>query len=53
VTRKSITTAMTLYRAGTATLEQAAQCGGIPAVTLAAALESHGIPVHESRSDPD
>lgn len=44
---KSLTTALTLYRSETLTLEQAARRSGVPAVRFAAALRTHGIPVRE------
>lgn len=43
-------TAMTLYRSETVTLEQAASCGGISEITLAAALRSRGISVREENT---
>lgn len=44
---KSLTTALTLYRSETLTLEQAARRSGVPAMRFAAALRTHGIPVRE------
>ncbi|QLD89040.1 UPF0175 family protein [Natronomonas salina] len=48
---KSLTTALTLYRSETLTLEQAARRSGVPAMKFAAALRSHGIPVREERGE--
>lgn len=44
---KSLTTALTLYRSETLTLEQAARRSGVPAVRFVAVLRTHGIPVRE------
>jgi hypothetical protein len=50
MTRASTTTALTLYRSRTLTLDQAADyTGGIPATRLTATLQSHGITL----DDPD
>jgi predicted HTH domain antitoxin len=47
MTRKSFTTALTLYRGRALTLEEAADYGGVSAAKFASALESRGIPVYE------
>ncbi|WP_425487436.1 DUF7317 family protein [Natronomonas halophila] len=47
MTRSSTTTAMTLYRSRTLTLDQAADYTGIPAARLTATLQSHGITLDE------
>jgi predicted HTH domain antitoxin len=47
MTRHAVMTGVTLYRTGTVTLEQAANCGGTTSASLAASLRSRGIPVRE------
>ncbi len=47
MTRHAVMTGLTLYRTGTVTLEQAANCGGTTSANLATALRSRGIPVRE------
>ncbi len=44
---RSLTTALTLYRSRTLTLEQAARHGGVSTGKIAAAARSRGIPVRE------
>jgi predicted HTH domain antitoxin len=45
---RSLTTALTLYRSGTLTLEQAAAQGGVTRAKLATELRSRGIAVREA-----
>jgi predicted HTH domain antitoxin len=45
---RSFTTALTLYRSETLTLEQAARRSGVPPVRFRAALRTHGIPLQEA-----
>lgn len=45
---RSLTTALTLYRSGTLTLEQAAAQGGVTTAKLATELRSRGIAVREA-----
>jgi len=47
MTRHAVMTGLTLYRTGTVTLEQAANCGGTTSAKLAMALRSRGIPIRE------
>ena len=49
---KSFTTALTLYRSETFTLEQAAEYGGVSTRALESALRSRGIPVREAAESP-
>ncbi len=46
----SLTTALTLYRSGTLTLDQAAHQAGISESELRATLGKHGIPIREDRT---
>ena len=47
MTFRDISAALTLYRGGTLTLEQAARHGGVSPVEMAQKLRSHGISVRE------
>lgn len=48
MSRKELTTALTLYRGGVLTLSQAARRGDVSTAEVTAALESRGIPVRDA-----
>ena len=47
MTRHAVVTGLMLYRTGTVTLEQAANCGGTTAESFETTLRARGIPVRE------
>ena len=52
MTRKSLTTALTLYRARALTLDQAAAYSGVSRQKLATELRSRSIPIREHDDAP-
>jgi predicted HTH domain antitoxin len=48
----ALTVALTLYRSGTLTLEQAAESAGLSEPEMRAAIRRHGIPLHEELAAP-
>jgi len=53
MTHRSLTTALTLYRGRTLSLEQAATYSGVPAGKLVTELRSRGIQVREEDWESD
>jgi predicted HTH domain antitoxin len=48
----ALTAAMTLYRSGTLSLDQAAEAAGLSDARMRTALRRHGIPLRSELPDP-